>query len=701
MSPSAAKRALPAQPSLEYLRKLAKERLRDLRLTHPAAKLAQAQLDVAREHGFTSWRALHAHVTAARNVNIPHVFRDAAKAIVRDDLPGLRAQLAAYPPVVHVTGPHPQWGGRPQLLHVAIETGRREAFDLLLDAGADPSGQNDHYDGWSPLMLAVHWQRDAMRDELLRRSAAVGLIEARMLGDDARVARLLADDTGSLQRPMPNDATPLHFARTRRAAEMLLAAGVDATAKDKYGHTALQRAIKQGDVGREVAALLTERGGTLSPVDLARSGDLKALQNQVTSATDLSPLLFAGVEAGHAKVVRWLIKRGVDVNQPNANGATPLHAAAWEGRLPIVKLLVEAGVDAHARDGEHEGTPADWSRHNLQTHGRKACLKTAEFLEAWMASHRPSKRTIAAPKATKAWKPLMDACYAGDAAKVAQLLDAGADPNVLSPTNHRHRPLHRAIERRKTAPRDERHVAVVRRLLEAGADPSLRGTHGRHTALQLAAIDSSMFVPLLRDRFKPLDFWHACVMLDDRRVAALLKQDATLASRRDENEWLPLHYAAASALFEERPVAQRRIVEMLLDAGADVNATFDYSSRWPIPVLFYACGYHNNPALTELLLRRGAVPYDNESVYHASDEGHAECLAVIERLADPIKLAEECTKCLRTQLHWGHTRGMAWLLAHGADPHAKDDATGLSAIDVAVKRRAGAKVLAVLQGRRA
>ncbi len=63
---------------------------------------------------------------------------------------------------------------------------------------------------------------------------------------------------------------------------------------------------------------------------------------------------------------------------------------------------------------------------------------------------------------------------------------------------------------------------------------------------------------MLLDRFKPLDFWHACVMLDEQRLAALLKQDASLASLPDENRWLPLHYVAASALFDADPMAQKR-----------------------------------------------------------------------------------------------------------------------------------------------
>jgi ankyrin repeat protein len=85
------------------------------------------------------------------------------------------------------------------------------------------------------------------------------------------------------------------------------------------------------------------------------------------------------------------------------------------------------------------------------------------------------------------WKPIMDAAFVGDAARVKKLLDAGVDPNIVSRTVHRYRPLHRAIETKKTTPRNERHEAVVKLLLERGADPKLRGTMEKLTALQLAA----------------------------------------------------------------------------------------------------------------------------------------------------------------------------------------------------------------------
>lgn len=60
----------PDRASFEFLKTLAKERLSTLRATNPAARLADAQLAVARDYGFPSWRALKKELDHRR---APHV----------------------------------------------------------------------------------------------------------------------------------------------------------------------------------------------------------------------------------------------------------------------------------------------------------------------------------------------------------------------------------------------------------------------------------------------------------------------------------------------------------------------------------------------------------------------------------------------------------------------------------------------------
>ena len=197
--------------------------LKQLRAEKPSAVLAEAQLQLARDYGFDSWRKLKRHVeeqersvTASEAASAPPLTRDQVvkgflKLVGTGQIDEVRRILAAAPQMVNVVGPHPFWGGRPQPLHVAIETKRRDMFDLLLDAGADVNGTNGEYDHWSPLMLASDQDREDMRDELLRRGARVGLMEALMLADDERVEELLRPGASALPAYAPNGGSVLEF----------------------------------------------------------------------------------------------------------------------------------------------------------------------------------------------------------------------------------------------------------------------------------------------------------------------------------------------------------------------------------------------------------------------------------------------------------------------------------------------------------
>jgi len=55
-------RILPARPNLEYLKKEAKDLLVQMQERDPDAQLADAQFQLARDYGLTSWPQLKAHV---------------------------------------------------------------------------------------------------------------------------------------------------------------------------------------------------------------------------------------------------------------------------------------------------------------------------------------------------------------------------------------------------------------------------------------------------------------------------------------------------------------------------------------------------------------------------------------------------------------------------------------------------------------
>ncbi|MEO8635251.1 MAG: ankyrin repeat domain-containing protein [Gemmatimonadales bacterium] len=700
---------LPARPSLEWLRKRAKAVLASLRRTHPKARLADAQLVLARGYGFSSWRALKGHLdtlaslpSTAGSASHNDVIRQLMQAVGAGRLTEVRLLLARDPRLVNARGPHPFWGGEPQPLHVAVETGRLEMVTLLLDAGADIDGSNDGYDHWSPLLLALHRKHPVVARFLRRRGARVGLVEALARGDDRTALRLLRRGHAALPEQVPNGGSLLMFGRTIRAIDRLLELGVAVDLADRWGATPIEALSRLGRDGAPLVRHLVARGLRASAAEYARMGDRRSLEARGRtdpSALRDSAVLRGAVDFRHAGLAGWLLELGADPNARlgGVSDHTVLHSAAWNGDLRMVKLLLAHGADRALRDRQYDGDARGWAATAIEVEHNLRCKAVVSYLDALDA---PSSDAIDQPAPRKMWKPLMDAAYAGDAERVRALLAAGANPNVLSNSTFRHRPLHRAIEHKKTVPRTTGHEAVVRLLLAAGADPARRALVTRLTALQLAATEEPRFVPLLRPHFGPLDIFHAAATLAGARVGELIGENPAAARAIEPTGLTPLHYCAASAMYRQSVVAaerQRRIAHALLAAGADPNARFLYCGTSPLAPLYFAAGQHDNPELVELLLRAGADPQDGEGIWHASDARHVGALAVFERLVPPAVLAAEATRCLVQQLRFGLVRGAAWLLAHGADPNVVDPEQGDAALHAAARSGAGKATIELLQ----
>src|SRR5262249_6881952 len=103
--------ALPDRPNLEYLKKLAKDRLHDLQRTHPSARLADAQPSGAREHGSPSWRRLRAHLdplaapAPAPTDAAPDLVEEFFGAVNRGDEAALERMLVTQPGLVNARHP--------------------------------------------------------------------------------------------------------------------------------------------------------------------------------------------------------------------------------------------------------------------------------------------------------------------------------------------------------------------------------------------------------------------------------------------------------------------------------------------------------------------------------------------------------------------------------------------------------------------
>jgi ankyrin repeat protein len=381
--------SLPARPSLDWLKKTAKQSLRELRVTHPDAKLAEAQLSLARHHGFSSWRKMKAHIESLQRPNTANSQLDDQQVcqffadVGGGELDKVRRALLTHPQLINAVGPHPYWGGRPQALHVAVESNRLDMFDYLIAAGADIDGNNDNY--WSPLALAIERKHNDMRDVLMSRGAKIGLFEALLLGDDARVEAILRRGHAALPKEDANEGSILAFARTPYAIDHLLELGVSRTKKDRWGATPIEAMSRLGPEGQHLVRHMMSRGFEAEPQEYAHLGDQVALAKLSRANPEIikSAEVFTGaVGFGHYDLTQWLIEQGADVNcrLEKESGQTALHVAAWNGDMSMVKLLVAAGADIYALDKEHNGTPAKWAEVSAEVTNNPECKVVAEYL---------------------------------------------------------------------------------------------------------------------------------------------------------------------------------------------------------------------------------------------------------------------------------------------------------------------------------
>jgi ankyrin repeat protein len=413
-----APRCLPDKADLRWLRKHAKHRLQELRRANPDTRLTEAQLELAREYGFSSWRALKAHID---QLTIDGQIIEAAR---KGDVAELTGLLDQCPNQLHLRMPPYDW----TLLHIAAHNGHLPCVDLLLklgldvntrekgdntyamhwaaaaghvdvvrrlaDAGGDVVGQGDDHQleviGW-----ACCWDDADHRpvvDFLVSRGARHHIFSALAMNLAAEVRRIVAANPLALSHRLSrneNHQTPLHFAVRMNRPDMvalLLDLGADPLAGDGDGFPAAWYATRP-DIDRPLmertrtllvteldSALRGHRKPRISLIDLVAVLSLADWHTTALLLRNDPQLIMSGgpsagalhllAKRGDVLSVRWLLGHGADPNSRWSHWdaeVTPLHLAALGGHAAIVVVLLEAGADPQIRDSKHNGDALGWA----------------------------------------------------------------------------------------------------------------------------------------------------------------------------------------------------------------------------------------------------------------------------------------------------------------------------------------------------
>jgi ankyrin repeat protein len=314
----------------------------------------------------------------------------------------------------------------------AANRGNVAMAELLLAAGANPNLTNEL--GIGPLSLAISNGSVIMVRLLLAKGAG------------ANVAR-------------ENGETPLMTAARLGQTEMmklLLERGAKLTARDKkFGQTALMWAAGYPEAVR----LLVENGADIAAVTstwdvkytmyapttvtLGKTGIPWNTDGAYTSKKGGLNALFFAVQKRNLESARILLDAGLDVNLGSADGTTPLLAALYGWDPPEVTFIPGRGAPAPAGSSQKFHSDLAMAQLFLDRGARATGADGAGYTPLHGAA-------LAVANAALGPEHRRGGAYGGKAA----LLSLGRSPGEA------------------TASRLEEALTIVRRLLDAGADPN-------------------------------------------------------------------------------------------------------------------------------------------------------------------------------------------------------------------------------------
>jgi ankyrin repeat protein len=334
-----------------------------------------AELVVARSHGFDDWDAFAGRIEAMRAGRAEEPFRTAFEAIRGDHRAALAAVLSVHPGLVNARGTN---GNR--LLMLAISMNRLALAGDLLDAGADPNLANDK--GWGPLHDVAYGggrgDREVRLALLNRLIAAGGLVEADAYGDGGTplAVALFWGHTAMAERLAAEVVAPLNLriaAGLGRLDLIALFFEADGTLPPEAGfHRGFYRPHSGFPEWHMTGAPQEVLDEALTWA--ARSGRIEAMAALLARGADIDGAPHNGAAlhwallSHRAEAVDWLIGQGADIDRRAAWGdtadVTPLHmAAGWANDPRAARLLLRRGADPTIRDRTYDSTPLGWAEH--------------------------------------------------------------------------------------------------------------------------------------------------------------------------------------------------------------------------------------------------------------------------------------------------------------------------------------------------
>ncbi|CAF1267411.1 unnamed protein product [Adineta steineri] len=383
----------------------------------------------------------------------------------------------------------------------------------------------------------------------------------------------------------------------------------------------------------DILDILLKRGAI---VDSAPSGK-RAEENKIAGST---PLIGA-TKYNHPDCVKHLLDNHANPNHQNQSGISALMLAAEQGYFECVKLLVQAGADLElAPSGQLALTMNLCGQTPLFCAAKEGRIEIVKFL----LDHDANPRVQNHYGVSALWIPAQK----GMLPVVELLLNAGADTHVAPFGNLADElnitgwtPLYAAMKSRK--------FDVVKLLLKSGADPNAVTKLGSTPFLLASEICDLDIIEACVEASADLDFAPSGPDADNLNITgqtALFM--ATLKDRVDVVKYLIKRRAlvnvqnryGVSPLLLCAESGNRELVQALVEAGADVNITpqgelaeenllagqtplFGAAKKGHVEICEFLI---NNGADVNAVTMTGATP-----MYTATEEGHLEVVQLLIR----------------------------------------------------------------------